>query len=69
MFNVDISWSTLVQWEHETGEVVINSRFRWIIVPGRELFLVVREELLAKGGGLKLERSMPVVKLRWTFRF
>ena len=69
MFTVDISWSTLVQWEHETGNVVVNSRFRWIIVPGRELYLVVREELLEGDGSLKLQRSAPVVKLRWTFRF
>ena len=69
MFTVNVSWGTLVQWEHETGNVVVDSRFRWIIVPGRELFLVVKEQLLAEDGSLKLERSMPVVKLRWTFRF
>lgn len=69
MFTVDLSWNTLVQYEHETGEIGIDSRLRWIVVPGRELYIVLKQELQARDGSVYLNRSVPLIKVRWTFRF
>ena len=35
-FSVTMSWRNLIQWDNETDELTVNSRFRWIIEPGRE---------------------------------
>ena len=67
-FTVNLFWNTLIQYEDEQGTVGINSRLRWIIVPGRELFVVVNQNLGTRGG-ISLIRSEPLVKLKWTFRF
>ena len=69
MFTVDLAWNTLVQYDHETGEIGIDSRLRWIIVPGREFYVVVKQELQERDGSVHLNRSAPLIKLRWTFRF
>jgi hypothetical protein len=49
--------------------VGINSRLRWIIVPGREFFLVLNQDLLTEGGVVTRGRTEPVIKLGWTFRY
>lgn len=67
-FTPDISWVTLVQYDSVSDRIGVNSRFRWIIEDGRELFLVVnqgfetRDELVAT-------RTAPLAKLQWTLRF
>ena len=39
--SVTMSWRNLIQWDNETDELTVNSRFRWIIEPGREFFVVL----------------------------
>jgi hypothetical protein len=39
-FNPEISWITFAQWDDLTDSLGINSRLRWILSPGREIFLV-----------------------------
>lgn len=39
-FNPEISWITFAQWDDRTDSLGINSRLRWILSPGREVFLV-----------------------------
>jgi len=46
----------------------MNSRFRWIIEDGRELFVVVNQGFDARDD-LEATRTAPLVKLQWTFRF
>ena len=41
----------------------------WILSPGRELFIVVGQDFDATPGDLRVQRTRPVAKLRWTFRF
>ena len=67
-FSVDLFWNTLVQYEDLFGTVTINSRLRWIIVPGREVFVVLNQAFGTRGSPTLL-RSEPIIKVRWTFRF
>ncbi len=67
-FNVDISWITLVQFDSVTDTLGINSRFRWIIEDGRELFLVLNQGFDTRDD-VVATRTAPLAKLQWTFRF
>jgi hypothetical protein len=68
LFTPDISWTTLVQFDTVSDTIGINSRFRWIIEDGREVFLVFNQGL-DTSDGLRAGRSEPLIKLKWTFRF
>ncbi len=68
-FTPDLSWNTFAQYDNLTDTIGINSRVRWIIVPGREFFVVFNQDLLADGWTITRGRTEPVVKLVWTFRF
>ena len=67
-FNADLSWSTLVQYDNVDDAIAINTRLRWIIVPGRELFLVLNQDLNT-ANGVRRGATEPLVKLAWTLRF
>ncbi len=68
LFTPDISWITLVQFDNLSDSIAINSRFRWIIEDGRELFLVLNQGFDTTDG-IEAGRTAPLVKLQWTFRF
>ena len=70
-FSPNVSWSTLAQYDNESRIAGVQSRFRWILQPGNDLFLVLNrgwERSLAD------DRFAPVfdqgsAKLQYTFRF
>ena len=64
----NVSWETTAQWDNVTDRADYNSRFRWIIEDGRELFFVVNQGFDARDD-LEATRTAPLVKLQWTFRF
>ncbi len=68
-FTTELSWSTLVQYDNLSDGLSAQSRLRWIIEPGRELFLVLGQDFDATPGDLRVRKTQPVAKLRWTFRF
>lgn len=68
-YNSNIAWNNLIQYDNVREIMAINSRFRWIIVEGRELFLVFNQVYFAGQGRLRLEVTEPIVKLGWTLRF
>jgi len=69
-FSPNISWANLVQYDNESRILGFQSRFRWILTPGSDLFLV-----LNRGWERTLEHdyissySRGTVKLQYTFRF
>lgn len=65
----DLSWDNLVQYDNNSDQMNLESRVRWTLTPGSDLFLVLRQGFLAEAGSLRAERTEPVVKLSWTFRF
>jgi hypothetical protein len=68
LFTPEISWVTLVQFDNVSDSIAINSRFRWIIEDGREVFLVLNQGF-DTSDGVEAGRTAPLVKLQWTFRF
>lgn len=66
----DVSWTNLIQWDNETDELTVSSRFRWIIEPGRELFVSL-DPFFQRDDRLKLASTTTdaAFKLRWTFRY
>jgi len=67
-FSPDISWITLVQFDNVSDALGVNSRFRWIIEDGRELFLVLNQGFDTRDD-VMATRTAPLAKLQWTFRF
>ncbi|MAG30339.1 MAG: hypothetical protein CL908_05515 [Deltaproteobacteria bacterium] len=67
-FTPDISWVTLVQFDNVSDSMGVNSRFRWIVEDGRELFLVLNQGF-DTSDDLRAVRTAPLAKLQWTFRF
>jgi hypothetical protein len=69
-FSSNVSWANLVQYDSESRVLGMQSRFRWIIKPGSDVFLVVNR------GWYRREwdnRYLPAfdkgsVKLQYTFR-
>jgi len=72
-FNPEISWITFAQWDDRSESLGINSRLRWILSPGREIFLVwnrayrTRDEL--RDFTLTPATTDTTVKVEYTLRF
>jgi len=69
-FSPNISWSNLVQYDNESRILGFQTRFRWILKPGNDLFLVLNR------GWFKTYENDYVsvfdrgtIKLQYTFRF
>jgi hypothetical protein len=65
----DLVVSLFTQYDSESRDLGLNSRLRWTIQPGRDLFLVWNrnwQRTLDPGYRLKLDLDQVVVKLRWT---
>jgi len=75
-FDPEISWITFAQWDDRTDSLGINSRLRWILSPGREVFLVWNRAFITRD---PLERDPDfnltpattdtTVKVEYTLRF
>jgi hypothetical protein len=73
-WNPNLVLTTFVQYDTESQNVGTNTRLRWTIKPGDDLFLVWnrgwRRVILSPSDvGLVPESELIAVKLRWTFRF
>ena len=69
-FTPDLSLSTFVQRDSVNREVGVNARLRWIVQPGRELFVVFNHGIEPQLADL--DRAPPtgnavIAKLRWDF--
>jgi hypothetical protein len=69
-FSPNVSWANLVQYDSESRILGFQTRFRWILTPGSDLFLV-----LNRGWRKTFENSYisefdrGTAKLQYTFRF
>jgi hypothetical protein len=69
-FSPNISWANLVQYDNETRILGFQTRFRWILKPGNDLFLVLNrgwEKTFDHEYVSSFDRG--TVKLQYTFRF
>jgi hypothetical protein len=69
-FSPNVSWANLVQYDNESRILGFQTRFRWILKPGNDLFLV-----LNRGWFRTLEHDYissfdrGTIKMQYTFRF
>jgi hypothetical protein len=68
-FSPNISWNSVIQYDNVSDEIELQSRFKWIIEPGREFFIIFGQDFDAEPGDFRVRRTEPAVRLRWTFRF
>ena len=64
-----LSWTTIAQYDNVSDELGINSRLRWIISPGNDLFLVYNQSVANDGRSFRSLGSEAIAKLGWTWRF
>jgi len=69
LFSPNISWYNFAQYENQTETVGWQSRFQWIIRPGKEIFLVFNSPLIDPLERFKPEVYEARVKVKYTIRF
>jgi hypothetical protein len=69
-FSPNVSWANLLQYDSESRVLGVQSRFRWIITPGSDLFLVINRGWYRSEWDNRYERRYDKgsVKLQYTFR-
>jgi len=69
-FSPNVSWANLLQYDSESRVLGVQSRFRWIITPGSDLFLVFNSGWYRSEWDNRYERRYDKgsVKLQYTFR-
>lgn len=68
-FSPLVSWENLVQYDTQSSTVGINSRFRWALRDGQEIFVVLNHNVIADDLEFTIERMEIVAKIGWTISF
>lgn len=69
-FTPDVSWQNLQQYDNASRLLAFQSRFRWILKPGNDLFVVVnRGWTRTFDGNFESTFDRASSKLQYTFRF
>jgi hypothetical protein len=69
-FSPEVSWNNYVQYDNESDEIGLNSRFRWIISPGRDLYLVFNQGWQRQKDDSIVPLSSEIsFKIQYTIRF
>jgi hypothetical protein len=69
LFSPKISWYNFAQYVNQTETIGWQSRFQWIIKPGKEIFLVFNSPLIDPLDRFKPEVYEAQVKVKYTIRF
>ncbi len=69
-FSPNVSWANLLQYDSESRILGVQSRFRWILKPGSDLFVVINRGWYRSEWDNRYTRSYDKgsVKLQYTFR-
>lgn len=68
-FSPDLTWSNFVQYDNVSDTLGINSRIKWIVTPGSEVFFVVNQGFDVEDGAFRSLSTEISAKVGWTFRF
>ncbi len=68
-FSPDVDWFNFVQFDNESDSLGWNSRLRWILHPGEELFVVWNQTLERDGDALVTSFEEAAFKIGYTLRF
>ncbi len=68
-FTPDIAWTNFIQYDNVSETAGLNSRLRWIIRPGSELFVVLNQGFAVTTDRFDSVSTELTTKLGWTLRF
>jgi hypothetical protein len=68
-FTTDVTWSNFVQFDNESDSLGAQSRLRWILEPGSDIFLVFGETLVRDDGSVHATDQELAFKVVYTVRF
>ena len=68
-FTPDLAWTNFVQYDNDSESVGINSRVRWIIEPGNEVYFVLNQAIDRDDRSFRVRQTELTTKVGWTFRF
>ena len=68
-FNPDLSWSTYAQYDNQSESIGVNSRVRWIIEPGNEVFFVINQAVSRAEDSFRVLQTELTTKVGLTIRF
>ena len=68
-FTPNLSWNTVVQYDNVSQTAGVNSRLKWIVQPGSQIFLVFNYGFDAEDGRFQTLSTDITTKVVWTFRF
>ena len=69
LFSPDISWHNFAQYDNQTETIGWQSRFQWIIKPGREIFFIWNAPAIDPMERFKPEVYDTRLKIKYTIRF
>ncbi len=69
VFSPGVTWQDFVQFDSESDSLGVNSRLRWILEPGRDVFVVFDESLQRADGSLSPPEQEFAFKIACTLRF
>ena len=69
LFSPDITWYNFAQFDSESGRLGWQSRFHWIIKPGKEVFLVWNAPFMDPLDRYRTEYYDARLKIKYTLRF
>ena len=69
-FSPRLIWNTIAQFDNVSEDLGLNSRLRWTLAPGRDLFLVLNHGInTLADDGAAAEGTAIIAKLNWNFLF
>ncbi len=69
LFNPDITLYSFVQYDSESGKMGWQSRFQWILQPGKEIFLVWNSIASDPYDRFQMQEASVRLKVKYTIRF
>ena len=69
LFSPNLSWYNYAQYENQTEIIGLQSRFQWIIKPGKEIYLTFNSPLIDAFDRFHAEAYEARVKVNYTIRF
>jgi len=69
LFSPDITLYTFIQYDNQSDRMGWQSRFRWILKPGREIFLVWNSIARDPYERFQMEEASARLKVKFTIRF
>jgi hypothetical protein len=69
LFSPNLSWYNYAQYENQTQIIGLQSRFQWIIKPGKEIYLTFNSPLIDPLQRFSAEAYEARLKVNYTIRF